>query len=224
MIVQAYIAAAEKLNSNRSPISKLKKVVPLFCPMNPYGQSDFNYLPPNPAYGAPPYYATQQQLQPSLFPAPSIRVVDPQVAYSREPRPHSVLSVSAYDHQASILPHEEYTSNLNQNGYLKPGQSSFHPAVPETNGSSSPRGHLTDPLVSPIKQHINQIREEAEEWRRKWMASQVASFSHPCIARFRWLAKSVPRNRDDIRTRNHSNRYRTQPDIARQRPAPSAPS
>ena len=144
--------------------------------MNPYYQTsqDFHHLHPNTAYGTPPYYVPQQQhaasVQAASFQAPLIRVVDPQIAYSR---PQSVSSLQHYEQQAAIPPYDEFSSTYIQNGYSIPQNFQASTALlPQVRNNSPTRDHA-DPALSPIKQHINQIREEAEEWRRKWMTSQV---------------------------------------------------
>jgi hypothetical protein len=139
--------------------------------MNPYFQTDMHHLHPNAAYGAPPYYAQQHQpahTPSAAVPTPSIRLVDPQIAYAHS-QPAATLPI--FDQQSAIFPYDDYATTYTQNGYTKPDdlQRAFQPEAEHV----PPQRENPDPSLSPIKQHIQQIREEAEEWRRKWMTSQV---------------------------------------------------
>ena len=134
------------------------------------------YLPPDAVYVAPMYAYSQQPPPPlpSALPVPSIRVVDTHLAY---PRPHSVTANTL---PPALVSYDQSPPVWSQPSYSQPVPAAapppVHAALP-LNGYNSPREQLAaDPQLSPIKQHIHQSREEAEDWRRKWMASQVQAW------------------------------------------------
>jgi hypothetical protein len=139
---------------------------------------ELSYLPPDAVYVAPPYNNYNAQPpppNPPAMPIPSIRVVDTHLAYAR---PHSIAT-TAIAQPPAFFPYDQQAPVWNQAAYSQPSPAVIPQlyAAPPLNGYNSPRELATDHQLSPIKQHIHQIREEAEEWRRKWMASQVSALS-----------------------------------------------
>jgi hypothetical protein len=121
-----------------------------------YQQVNYNYALP------------RTQVGPSNV--PSIRVVDSSIAYGRQYSTQLVLppaseSIWRQSDLFSTLPSAAENYSLPK----EPSQRPFENVYTDFREAAADQPEN----VSPIKLHIHQIREEANEWRQKWMESQV---------------------------------------------------
>ena len=132
-------------------------------------------------------YGIPAQTVSSGYMSPMIRVVDKQQAFvqSLQPRKNASEPVaqgySNFSSQALIS--EAQTSNLHQlQGFIVPSPRQGSSEYPVHAAQAFIPAHEhdakgSDPLPLPIHEQLNGIcntlREEADEWRRKWLASEV---------------------------------------------------